>query len=145
MKLKSINRVFMQVIVATVSNRLLILRCVSFFDSLATKPYSMPRTSYYALPGLTWATSGVRAIDFWEDLRIHVACVAPAPLSTGACALPRKNMMAMVGIPLIRTILHNRSKYSQINVIVKESFLPVRNVSVGLKYRMLWWHSSLLE
>lgn len=45
---------------------------------------------YYALPGLTWTTSGVRAIDLQEDLRIylHVACVAPAPLSIGACALP---------------------------------------------------------
>lgn len=63
---------------------------------------------YYALAGFTWVTSRVRAIDLREDLRIllRVACVALAPLSTGACALPHEDAMEIVGTPLIGTILY---------------------------------------
>lgn len=104
MKLKSINRVFMQVIVATVSSRLLILRCdLPSFPLFACDEILPVRgMGYYALLGLTWSTSGARAIDLRIYLR--VACVA-APLSTGACALPRENAMAMVGTSLIGTII----------------------------------------
>jgi len=107
MKLKSINRVFMQVIVATVSSRLLILRCVAFsFTHDKINPLDMRFIThcYQVSLGNKWSSHD----RFTRRLRIYlrVACVAPAPLSTGACALPRENAMAMVGTPLIRTILY---------------------------------------
>lgn len=138
----------MQVIVATVSSRLLILRRVAFFFPLfnCDETLSIRGMGYYALPGLTWTTSGVRAIDLREDLRIYlrVACVAPAPLSTGACALPCKNAMAMlVGTPLIRTILHVTGasvpgyRKRQRNIVVKALFSSSSGILIELKYAMV--------
>jgi len=68
MKLKSINRVFMQVIVATVSSRLLILRCVAFsFTHDKINPLDMRFGLLRTAIRSHWATNGVRTIDLRED------------------------------------------------------------------------------
>lgn len=54
---------------------------------------------YYALAGRTWSQRADRFARGFASTPT-CACVAPAPLSTGACALPREDAMAIVGLPL---------------------------------------------
>lgn len=105
MKLKSISRVFMQVIVATVSSRLLILGCFLFFFRFAKKTlvtgYGLLRTSRSHL--------GNERIDSREDLEseyTYVCVRGSCPSLSWCMRATLRGRDGDSGTPLIGTILY---------------------------------------